>query len=204
MGRVLDYCKFLVVSCLLLEVLHDNDKIFVKLPCPKYYWRFCKCGVCNVTILATHLDIVSGPHWNHSRISQVTPPVWHKWRKIATCSSFIMCFKSSRPAYIWSSWTSFWKTCLDIPRLSWNRTVCPFKSSCSQSSPESLELYIGVLIRWGIMYCITAAPPATADRKAAVLSLCCCWSCTDFCSALVLVDEIRAIFAWMNNTDPSQ
>ena len=56
---------------------------------------------------AMYLDIVSGLRWNHSRILWVTPPVRHKCRKMATCCSFIICFKSSRPAYIWSLWTSF-------------------------------------------------------------------------------------------------
>ena len=53
--------------------------------------------------------------------------------------------------------------------------------------------YIHVLIRWGDIYCITAAPPATADRKVAVFFLCCCWSLIDF---LVLV---RPMFPQKSN-----
>ena len=45
---------------------------------------------------------------------------------------------------------------------------------------------------WGEMYCITTAPPATTDRKAAAFSLCCCRSCIDFCSALVVL--VRPMF----------
>ena len=43
------------------------------------------------------------------------------------------------------------------------------------------------------MYCITTAPPTTADRRAVVLSLRCFLSCTNFCSALVLLAELRPI-----------
>ena len=121
--------------------------------------------------------------WNRSHISRVTAPVWHKCKKMVTCSSFVIYLESIRPAYIWSSCTSFWKTCFDIPRLSWNQPGWPCKSSCTQSSPESLELYMGVLIRCGVMYCITTDPPTTADRKAIFLWLRCCFSCKDFCSA---------------------
>ena len=108
-------------------------------------------------MIATHLDMVSGPRWKCFCISQVTAPVRHRRKKMVSCSFFVTCFESSRPAYIWSSCTSFQNTCFDIPMLSWKQTGWPFKSSCSQASLERAESYIGVLIRCRIIYCPTAA-----------------------------------------------
>ena len=144
-------------------------------------------------MVTTHLDMVSGPCWKHSRTSRVTAPVRHRYKNMASCSSFVTCFESSSPAYTRSSCKSFQNTCFDIPMVSWNRTGWPLRSSWSQACPERAELYIGLLIKCGIIWCPTTALPAMVATRTAVLNLCRCWARTDTWRDLVIVVAARTM-----------
>lgn len=96
--------------------------------------------------LLAHLDIVSGLCWKHSHKSWIVPPVLHRCKNIATCSSAEICFECLRPACNSNSCTSFQKTCFGIQNASLKCTGWPVSSFLSHAMPVRTEVFIGVVM----------------------------------------------------------
>ena len=143
-------------------------------------------------------DVVSVVCWNRSPTCRIDSPVTHVYRNIANCSSRVILRDSPNPrALSFSSNAS--NTCLCIPSSFRIRSGCPFISSSTQSSPDSADVWYGILLYNGVANASVAAP--TTCTKILAHSIATCLYSSSASSRLSVPNMLSSVSSSYSSSD---